>query len=1277
MADAEQPFVHLHCHTDFSLLDGCAKVGNLLKRAQSLNMPALAITDHGNLFGLADFYKTAKKVGVKPLLGCEIYLVIDHAMTDRPQRRRGNEHDEEDNSGTLSNKIFHMGLLARNFEGYQNLARIVTAAHTKGFYYKPRVDFETLAAHANGLIGFTGCLQGVIPQHLLRGDWDGARKWTQKFIDVFGRDYFIAELMNHGLEMQITVDRDILKLAREFKLKTVATNDIHYNLQSDHDPHDALLCIQTGAKRIDEKRFRFSVQQFYMKSRQEMAQIYGEIPEVLDNTVEVASMCDVALPFGENHYPVFHMPPEVRTTNQVKMDEIMERYVQLKNKLLQAQGKEPNFTFVPEMRENIRTNGSYLLDICIEGLKERYGVDYNNPDAYIPAENQQADIAKVLCERIDYELSIIAGTGFVDYFLIVHDFIAWARAKGISVGPGRGSGAGCLVAYLLHITDIDPLRFGLLFERFLNPERVSPPDFDIDFCMRRRDEVVDYVRRKYGQECVANIITFGKFGAKMVVRDMARVLDVPFSEADRLAKMVPDDLNITLDAAFEKSQELQTEVKLNPIAREILDKGKVIEGMVRNTGKHACGIIIGDRPLVEFVPLTLQEGDLTTQYAKEPVEELGLLKMDFLGLKTLTVIADAEDNVRRTVDPKFDISKVGYDDPNTFELLNSGRTVGVFQLESGGMQSLCRQFQISSIDEIIALIALYRPGPMDLIPDYIRGKRDPSTVKYPHPLLENVCRETYGIMVYQEQVMEAARIIAGYSLGGADILRRAMGKKKVEVMEAERAKFVKGAAETHGIEKSKAEEIFKLLEKFAGYGFNKSHSAAYAILSYRTAYLKANYPVQFMAAILSCELGNAEKCAGFIDEAIAMGIKVSGPDINRSREAFTPVIANGEGSILFGMAAIKGVGEAAASSIIKEREQNGPFKDFADFAARIDSKSVNRRVIEALIKTGAFDALGEDRGALLDEVDAVLKEVADLQRDREAGQTNLFDMFAEAAPANTASSNGRARSKVRMPMQERLQHEKDLLGFYVSGHPMNRFRGLAEQLTSFKGDEWREEEDREPFRLCGVITAVAHKISKKDNRPWAILSVGARTHSYQVNLYPEAYQRRMENYWADMENYKRQIAEDPSLKDELKEPADPLSPGAIVVIEGSISQRNDDPALTAESVRDLERSLERLITNVRWIIEPNGASADFLRRLHSVLMARFGETQVEVGFLVDDNAIALANVAGSLTWRIEPSDFTDLYAHPAVKDVEITSVPIEKREPAWMRFQTAGARGNN
>jgi DNA polymerase III subunit alpha len=1199
VADKDTNFVHLHVHSDYSLLDGACRIDRLMDRAAALGMTALALTDHGNLYGAIDFYNQAKAKGIKPLVGCELYLAANSRL-DRAGRT-----DEGKN-------IFHLGLLARDLTGYQNLLKLVSDAHLRGFYYKPRTDLETLSKHAKGLIGFTGCLASVVPQHLLHDQFEEARKACGRFVEIFGRENYFVEIQDHGIPEQRKIIPGLLKLGEEFGLKVICSNDVHYVNASDAGPHDTLLCIQTGAKVAETDRMKFSGTQFFLKSRAEMEQVFGEVPGAITNTQLVAEMCDLAIPFpkGSERYPRYPLPPEIKTDR-----------------------------------------AGYLKDLCIEGLKRRYGVDYHAADSA-----PDRELAKTLTERLDYELSIIGRTGFVDYFLVVWDFIHWARQHEIPVGPGRGSGAGCLVAYVLGITNLDPLRFKLLFERFLNPERVSPPDFDIDFCMRRRGEVIDYVRQKYGNDCVANIITYGTLGAKMVLRDVSRVHDLPYAEADRLAKMIPDELNIELKAAIEKSAELRNEVEKNPVARKIVDQALVLEGMVRNTGKHAAGIIITDKPLDEFVPLTLQEGDVTVQYDMNAVGKLGLLKMDFLGLKTLTVIDDAVMNIRRTADPKFDIEKVGFDDPTTYELLNSGRTTGVFQLESGGMQNLCRQISLSSIDEIVALIALYRPGPMDWIPDYIKGKRDPSTVQFPHKLLEDVCRETYGVMVYQEQVMEAAKIIAGYTLGGADMLRRAMGKKDADAMAKERAKFVEGAARVNKIDARTANSIFDILNKFAGYGFNKSHSAAYAVLSYQTGYLKANYPVQFMAAMLSSELGNSEKVSHFVAEAEAMGIEVLGPDVNESRENFTPVrrgtsgnraktqnpnsrIGGEAAAIRFGLAGIKGVGEQAAQKIIAEREASGPYKDFHDFLARVDSRALNKRVLEHLIKTGAFDFSGESRGALFAQIDEALAASAARQRDAAAGQHSFLDMLAEPAPAAKSAGGGAGKNgssrHADFSQAEKLQFEKELLGFYVSGHPLNAYEGLAESLCTHTEEAVMLEGDRIEFRLCGIMSGINKRLSKRDNRPWAFFNVSSKRATVAVNMYADAY-----------ETYGKALAEN-----------------LPVVVLGSVMKGNDGTRLNVKEVYPLDAHLPFNIKKVTWLVHPqSGELPDFLTKLRETIDAANGDTKVEIAFLFDQRIAPIAETSIALKWRVTGPSFQALRAHPACAGALVEARPPELKE---------------
>ena len=1257
---AEGAFVHLHNHTHYSLLDGCAKPLRAALRAAELGMPALAMTDHGNLFGAIDFYRSCEKAGIKPLIGCELYYVNDHKQSERPRRERKRTDDIGDipedyippKEEFPKYQIHHKGVIAKDFEGYQNLCKLVSDAHVNGLYYKPRADIETLAKYAKGLIGLSGCINGVAAQYLIYGDEENARKATATFVDIFGKENYFIEIQDHGMPVQRRIIPGLLKLAKEFDLKVICANDSHYVYKEDAQPHDALLCIQTGKIIADPHRMKYPSQEFYLKSRAEMYEIFKDVPESLDNTVHVAEMVDLKIPFNENHYPVFEKPIELSyNKDEVSFDRILDIYEKEKTKVNKQDGKDEICKLSADERTEYKKNGLLLFDLCKKGLKERYDVDYDNRGAFSPKEGQSENFADFVCDQLDFQLAIITGSGFVDYFLIVWDFIDFARRNDIPVGPGRGSGAGCIVAYVLKITDIDPLRFGLLFERMLNLERVSPPDFDIDFCMRRRDTVVNYVREKYGHESVANIVTFGTFGAKMIVRDLARVNNVPFGDADKIAKMIPDELNISLEESVAKSGELRSEIERNPIAKTIVEHGKVIEGMVRNTGKHACGIIIGDQPISNLVPVTLQEGDLTTQYPKGPSEDLGLLKMDFLGLKTLTVISDAQDNVRQARKlPDFDIEKVSLEDPKTYELLNSGQTVGVFQLESGGMQALCKQIGLSVFEEIIALIALYRPGPMQFIPQFVEGKRDPKKIQIPHPLLEELVSETYGVMVYQEQVMEAARIIAGYTLGEADILRRAMGKKIQSVMEAQKEVFVDGAAKTHDMSRKMALNIFGILEKFAAYGFNKSHSAAYAMLSYRTAYLKANYPVEFMAALLSSELGNADKVSHFIDEANNMGIRVLSPDINLSNESFTPVIDDPEdtaagrpGSIRFGMGAIKGVGDSAAKTIISDREENGPFEGLDNLLERVDTKSVNRRVLECLVKTGAFDFTGEPRGCLLSRLEESMNFAAAQQRDREAGQNSFFDMLEETiTPINDSSERNAPpqwdESK-GFSKAEKLQYEKELLGFYVSGHPLDEYKGLAEALTNIDLEKTDELGDRIEFQLCGVASGVVKKLARKDNRPWAFFNVGTLKGSVQVNCYADAF----EEFGHNLEN------------------------DALVLVKGKVFRRDGEVRLSVQEIHPLDSYMPGQIKHITWVLDPDLDTDSFLYDYRAALDSTRGETTSDIAFRITPECIVSAEAASSLRWRVNTEQWIRLRKNPSVVGciIQTRPVKVKERERRW------------
>lgn len=1045
MADS---FVHLHLHTEYSLLDGMVRPKEVMARARELGMPAVAMTDHGNLYGAIDFYLAGQKAGVKPIIGCEVYLAPERKDVRKEIPGRKNSS--------------HLTLLAANETGYSNLVKLVSRAHLDGFYYKPRTDKTDLESFAEGLICLSGCINGEVNEFILQDQLDQARKSVAWFKEVFKDNYYL-ELHNHGLESQLKTIRYLLEFSREFGIKTVAANDVHFLNRDDHDAHDIMICIGTGNMRMDQNRMTYSPE-VYFKTAEEMRELFRELPEACDATLEIAEKCNLTLQLDSTStakYPQFGSPDG-------------------------------------SPREE------YFRRICWEGLERRYG-------------KERAQHDQILRQRLEYEISVLERMKYVSYFLIVWDFIKWAKDHGIPVGPGRGSAAGSLVAYVLGITDLDPLRFGLLFERFLNPERVSPPDIDVDFCQSRRGEVIEYVRQKYGERSVSHIITFGTLGAKSVVRDVARVLGWSYSEADRLAKLIPNELNITLSSARTKNPELAAAIENEPATNELWQYAEKLEGLTRGTGVHAAGIVIGSTNLDEYVPLTRgNEGEVVTQFAMSPLTELGMLKMDFLGLKTLTVIHDACMHIRRHT-PDFDIHRVPLDDPATFELLSRGQTVAVFQLESGGMMNLCRQFGVETIEHIIALLALYRPGPMQFIPEFIARKKGLQKVEYLHPLLEEISRETYGILVYQEQVQQAANRLAGYTLGQADMLRRAMGKKDKEKMAKERHSFVKGCMETNGIPEERAHEIFDLLEKFAQYGFNKSHSAAYGLVTYQTAYLKANYPVEFMAGVLSNEISNTDKIANFTAECQAMKIKILPPDVNRSGLVFLPECLNGKKAIRYGLAAIKNVGEGPMTLALEERAKNGLFKSLEDFANRLDARACNKRVLESLIRAGAFDFTGEERAALFARVDAVLASASSAHKDRAAGQGSLFDMMEIGGPPAMASGVAETGAIQPWSQEQRLADEKELLGFYVSGHPLEKWRELIESgefaklgeleelELSKRGRDGRWEGPRFTFGV--IIQDVEQRFSKTNGNPFAILKIEDFTGQVEVMVIGRTYER--------------------------------------------------------------------------------------------------------------------------------------------------------------------------
>ncbi len=1022
---------------------------DLAKRAAELGMPAVAMTDHGNLYGAVEFYQKCKEAGVKPIFGCEIYLA-PLTMADKKDlvgRKRAT----------------HMTLLAETNEGWSNLSKLVSKGHLEGLYYgKPRVDRSVLREFSKGIICLTGCISGPVNEWLLAGDEQKARETLAELVEIYGRENTYVEIHRHDLEPQRRVTPGLLKLAAESGLKTVAANDVHFLHRSDHEAHDVMICIGTGHLLIDENRMRYTPE-VHFKTAEEMRALFAEIPGACDATLEIAERCNVELKLdatSSEKYPQFGTPDG-------------------------------------SPREE------YLMRVCQEGLAKRYGEQ----------KAAQPDIQ----ERLKYEVDTINGMGFASYFLITADFIQWARDHDIPVGPGRGSAAGSLVAYAMGITDICPLQFGLLFERFLNPERISPPDVDIDFCQSRRAEVIDYVRKKYGERSVSHIITYGTMGAKSVVRDVARVMGLSYGDGDRLSKLIDpkplekDDKKTyqgsILRREFDKNTELRETVEASRSYQELWQYALALEGLNRNVGIHAAGIVIGDRELDEHVPLTRgNEGEVVTQYDMGAITEVGLLKMDFLGLRNLTVIHEAVQHIRKHK-PDFTIEKVPLDDQPTFEILNRGETMGVFQLESGGMVETCRKYQIEKIDDIIDLLALYRPGAMQFIDQMLDVKKGRKKPLFEHPLLEQVCGNTYGVMIYQEQVQNAAKLLAGYTLGGADLLRRAMGKKDPKKMAEERGKFVEGAEKTNGIGPQLASQIFDKIEMFAGYGFNKSHSACYGHISYWTAYLKANHPVEFMAALLSNEIHNTDKIGVFVSECHRMGIEILPPDLNASQLRFSPEVAlNGVKGIRYGLAAIKNCGEGAMAAAITEREHNGPFASLDDFSARLDSKVVNKRILENLVKAGALDWTGETRAGMFNRLEQVVASASSAQRDKASGQVSLFDAL-DFAPAPAAKSAANETPVEEWSKDDRLAHEKELLGFYVTGHPLDKFRGVIDS-ERYKRlgllDDLDVSNPRDRFPFAGMIRSVDSKVTKT-GKPFGVLQIEDFTGNAEVMLWGETF----------------------------------------------------------------------------------------------------------------------------------------------------------------------------
>lgn len=1057
-------FVHLHIHSEFSLLDGANRIKDIPVIAKELGMDSIAITDHGAMFGVIDFYKACKANGVKPIIGCEVYVA--------PRTR----HDKDPK---LDSKYNHLILLAKDMQGYRNLSKLVSLSYTEGFYYKPRIDKEILEKYHEGLICCSACLAGEVSQAILQDNMEEAKKVALWFKNLFGEDYYL-EIQNNGVKAQVLVNQKLIELSKELNIPLVATNDAHYSRREDAYNHEVLLCIQTGKKMSDEDRMRFETDELYIKSPEEMSDYFSNVPEAIENTVKIAEKCNVEFEFGHTILPNYDVP------------------------------------------EAYETHYDYIEDLTKKGLIKRYGNIENASYENLPEE---------IKSRAEYELGVIKKMGYVDYFLIVWDYINYAKTHDIPVGPGRGSGAGSIVAYAIGITDIDPIKYNLLFERFLNPERISMPDFDVDFCYEKRDKVIEYVCKKYGYDHVSQIITFGTMSARMVIRDVARVLDVPYAEADKLAKMIPNEIHITIKKALEQNKELNELYETNAEIKKLLDIAMALEGMPRQASTHACGIVITKEPVDTYVPLYVREGNISTQYIMTTLEELGLLKMDFLGLRTLTVIKDTIDLVKkdRNIDVEFDKDM---NDPKVYKLWQEGNSVGIFQFESQGMTNFMKELKPDSLEDIIAGVSLYRPGPMDQIPRYIANKKDPEHAVYTHPALKPILEVTYGCMVYQEQVMQIVRDLAGYSLGRADLVRRAMGKKKLDVMAKEREIFINGQVDENGniivpgcvkngIDEKSANKIFDEMAEFAKYAFNKSHAAAYAVVSYRTAYLKAYYPEEFMAATLNSFLGNLDKVPYYIEECRRLKIDILKPDINKSETRF--IVDNGK--IRFGLGSIKNVGVAAVNAVVEERQKNGEYKSFTDFCERIQAEAVNKKCIESLIKAGAFDEFEQTRSTLMASFEDIVDAISDSSRKNIQGQVSMFDLGGLGENQNPSEEDEKQLEKLKYSYttlkeytdKELLSMEKEMLGLYISGHPLEQLKEIIEKnsnISTLKIKEGLDEleqtgkfpyKDGQTVKFIGIINSIKKKYTK-NNKIMAFLNVEDLYGNIEVIVFENCYQ---------------------------------------------------------------------------------------------------------------------------------------------------------------------------
>ena len=1147
-------FTHLHVHTEYSLLDGSNKIKEYVDRVKALGMDSAAITDHGVMYGVIDFYRAARAAGINPILGCEVYVAP------------GSRFDREAGSG--DDRYYHLVLLAENNQGYSNLMKIVSKGFVEGFYYKPRVDLSLLEKYHEGIIALSACLAGEVARFLTRGMYEDAKKAALRYQDIFGKGNFFLELQDHGIPEQQNVNQQLLKMHRETGIELVATNDVHYTLAEDAQPHDVLLCLQTGKKLADEDRMRYEGGQYYVKSSEEMERLFPYAPEALENTHKIAQRCHVEIEFGVTKLPKFDVP---------------EGY----------------------------TSWEYLNELCFRGLEERY-----------------QPVTEELKERLNYELSTIRNMGYVDYFLIVWDFIKYARDHDIMVGPGRGSAAGSLVAYTLGITQLDPIRYDLLFERFLNPERVSMPDIDVDFCFERRQEVIDYVRRKYGDDCVVQIVTFGTLAARGVIRDVGRVMDLPYAQVDTIAKMIPQELNITIDKALQMNPELKKVYEDQKEIHDLIDTAKRLEGLPRHTSMHAAGVVISQKDVSEYVPLSrASDGSIVTQFTMTTLEELGLLKMDFLGLRTLTVIQNAVHLIEQDAGVKLDMQHIDYNDKKVLDSLGTGRSDGVFQLESAGMKNFMKELKPQSLEDVIAGISLYRPGPMDFIPQYIRGKNRPDTIKYDCPQLEPILKPTYGCIVYQEQVMQIVRNLAGYTLGRSDLVRRAMSKKKAAVMEKERQNFVYGNKEegvpgciANGISEQTANKIYDDMIDFAKYAFNKSHAAAYAVVSYQTAFLKYYYPVEFMAALMTSVIEMPTKVAEYIQVCRQMNIKILPPDVNRGAYGFS--VDNG--AIRYGLSAIKSVGRPVINALVEEREANGEYRSLKDFIERLTG-TVNKRAIENFIKAGALDCLEGNRRQKMLVYGQIVDSIAQEKKNSFAGQMSLFDLV---------SDEEKKEYEIRMPDVEEydkemiLAFEKDVLGIYLSGHPLERYRNIMEKMISAKTTDFQPDEesgipkvyDGQKVIIGGMITEKTIKYTR-NNKVMAFLTVEDLLGTVEIVVFPRDYEK-----WQAM-----------------------LNEDARVFVQGRVNAEDDKPSkLILEKVRAFEDMPQEL-----WIqFKDKAEYAEKEQELLETLKGYAGVSAVVI-YLKDVNAMKRlpagyhARISDSLTGELRKK-----YGESNVKVVE-------------------------